>query len=208
MKLRLEIWIFALVILLANVTLFTGTVCEPFVFMKEKVASGEWWRIATFPFVHVGWYHLLMDAGAFLFLYQGLQECSTPKRLLYVFACATGSLLFSLLLSPMDNGLCGLSGIAHGLMAITGFELARSKEASMQMAGRFTLFLVIGKSLVEAATGIVLFRNLHVGNVGIPVAACHLGGVLGGALMFLAERNTTARIKTLPQRDSTALTRF
>jgi len=179
-----EIWGFAIAIVLANITLLFGRVCEPLVFFPAKVLAGEWWRVMTFPFVHVSGYHLLLDAGAFLLLYHGLREPSSIKRIVLVIACAAGSLGISLISSPLINGLCGLSGIAHGLMAVSALELMQTQDQTLRRAGAACLTIVILKCLYEGLSGHVLFNSLHFGSVGSPVAICHAGGILGGLLAY------------------------
>jgi hypothetical protein len=44
---------------------------------------------------------------------------------------------------------------------------------------------VIAKAAFEAATGNVALSFLHFGLMGIPVAACHAGGVIGGLVLSL-----------------------
>ncbi len=43
------------------------------IFILSAVKHGQWWRLLTHPFVHVTWYHLLLDAGAFFILYADLK---------------------------------------------------------------------------------------------------------------------------------------
>ncbi len=179
---RFEMCLFIAALTAANFALLTGRVCEPLVFFPAKVLSGEWWRILTFPFVHVSFYHLLLDAGAFLLLYHGLRETSAIQRLGMVAACAAGSLCLALLTSPLADGLCGLSGIAHGLMAVSALELMQTADKTLQRTGVICLLIVVLKSISEAITGHVVFETLHLGMVSSPVAICHGGGVLGGIL--------------------------
>ena len=181
---RPEIWVFALLILLANLTLLGGRVCEEFIFKPELVAAGQWGRVVTFPLVHVSGYHLLLDASAFLFLYYGLQTPSFKKRALYVAGSAAGSLLLSIASSPLTDGLCGLSGIAHGLMAITGLEMMQNNDSLIRKSGIGCLAFVVIKSLHESLSGHVALEFLHWGSVGNPVPTCHLGGVVGGMIIF------------------------
>ncbi len=182
----IELAAFGLALIAANFTLLSGRICEPLAFLPAQFAAGEWWRGVTFPFVHVSGYHLLLDASAFLYLYHGLQEKLARRRLLLVASCAAGSLGFSILFMPLDNGLCGLSGIAHGLMAISALEIMRSPDRTLRNAGIACLLLVVLKSLYEAITGQVAFNFLHFGAIGNAVAICHLGGVLGGVMGYTA----------------------
>jgi rhomboid family GlyGly-CTERM serine protease len=160
------------------------------IFLPDVVKAGQWWRLLAHPFVHLSWYHLLLDAGAFLLLYGGLQEASRFRRLLSVVASAGGSLGLSLLTSPviLNQGLCGLSGIAHGLMAFSGLESLTSPTAarSSRITGLLSFGIISIKSLLEVLQGRVFFEFLHFGMMGVPVPACHAGGVLFGTLAFIA----------------------
>lgn len=179
-----ETWAFALVLILINLTLLTGRACEPLVFFPARVAAGEWWRTLTFPLVHVSGYHFLMDAGAFLFLYHGLQTTALWKRFVYIGGCAAGSLLVSL----QVDSLCGLSGIAHGLMIVTGFEMMDSNDFGSKPTGAICIGLVLLKSIYEALSGHIAFGFLHIGNIGNAVSICHAGGVLGGICTYAITR--------------------
>ena len=81
------------------------------------VRAGEWWRLVTYPFVHVSWYHLLLDAAAFFTAYVELRHRRGLERLGFVAAAGAGGLLAAWWLAPIvfTRGLCGLSGVAHGL---------------------------------------------------------------------------------------------
>jgi rhomboid family GlyGly-CTERM serine protease len=147
-------------------------------FDTHAVLTGQWWRLLTHPFVHVSWYHALLDGAALLLLWRSLER----RRLAHIILPAAGSLLAALWFWPAINqtGLCGLSGIAHGLMAISALEMIRRGDR----LGWFCLALVTGKSIWEAATGQVFFSWLHFGLMGTPVAVSHLGGVVGGLLSW------------------------
>jgi rhomboid family GlyGly-CTERM serine protease len=183
---RREFGFFALVLALTNLPLLAGPVSETLLFVPSRVAAGEWWRVLTAPFVHVSAYHLTLDAGAFLLLYHGLREPSCAKRLCVAAACAAGSLLASLPVLAPDGSLCGLSGVAHGLLAFSALEMLASGDRTVARAGLAVLLAVLAKSAYEAATGHVAFASLHLGDVASPVAICHAGGVLGGLLAYLS----------------------
>ena len=179
-----EILILSMFLLLANLNLLAGSSTEYLLYHSDAVAHGQWWRIFTFPFVHVNWYHLLLDGSAFLFLYHGLEEEVRSRRIFYVVSTIAGSLILPLLFSPIisNAGLAGLSGCAHGLMAITGLEMIRRypKGDILKNTGYIIFAVVVIKSLVETATGEVVFSGLHLSDVGTPVVEAHSGGVLGG----------------------------
>ncbi len=189
-SLVIELILFALAVAVLNFPLLSGRVMESMIFLSDSVKAGQWWRLLAHPFVHLSWYHLLLDAGAFLLLYGGLQEPSRFGRLVVVVASAAGSLGLSLLISPViqTRGLCGLSGIAHGLMAFSGLEGLSSptSDRTSRITGLLSFGIVSIKSLLEVFQGHVFFEFLHFGLMGVPVPACHAGGVLFGTGAFIA----------------------
>jgi rhomboid family GlyGly-CTERM serine protease len=160
-------------------------------FLPDRVTAGEWWRLATYPLVHCSWLHVALDAAAFMGLMVEMRRRAWWRRWSRVAAASAGSLALTWWATPEvgDLGLCGLSGVAHGLMAASGMDLVRASRGwdATRWTGLFTLGLAAGKSVVEAITGQVLFAFLYFGLVGTPLVMCHLGGVLGGLLWSFAE---------------------
>lgn len=183
-RMPFDLLVFAGMVFIINFPLLAGQFNASFVFFPSSVTAGEWWRVITYPFVHVSWYHLLLDAGAFFLLYTGLKEKHTPVKLIYVVTCGITPLVCALIFSPMLNmiGLCGLSGIAHGLMAVTGLEMILDGKSTR--TAHVTFWVVVVKSGIEAVTGKVFFAFMHLGLCGQPVALCHAGGVIGGLMVF------------------------
>jgi rhomboid family GlyGly-CTERM serine protease len=186
---RREMWFFGLLLAVFSGPVLFGSMWHSMMFQPAAVRDGEWWRLFTHPFVHITWYHLLLDGSAFFMLYEGLIEKSSSRRLAYVAAGAMGSLLVSWAVSPTisTNGLCGLSGIAHGLMAVSAVEMMMSHRRSSAewRIGLVTFLIVIGKAAIEAWTGRILFAFLYFGMVGDPIAVSHAGGTIGGLLAML-----------------------
>ena len=167
--------------------LFRGPI-ESLIFDPGSVLAGEWWRLFTHPFIHVSLYHALLDAGAFAFLWQTRPTPHTARRDFILFlTCAAGSLAAALLVDQtllQTQGFCGLSGIGHGLMAYQGLVWAKDRTGDRftRNAGWLILLSVFAKSLFEVLSGGVFFGALHLGSIGTPAVACHLGGVIGGCL--------------------------
>lgn len=188
---RPEIILFAILILLFNAPVLFGGFWSSMIFQPAAVRSGEWWRLLTHPFVHLTWYHLLLDGTAFLSLYWSIVERRISIRLAYVVAAGAGSLIASWFASPSisTNGLCGLSGIAHGLMAISAVEMLDGEKMERRI-GWVTLISVVGKAGFEAVTGKMFFGFLDFGMLGSPVAVSHAGGVFGAliAILLLAKK--------------------
>ncbi len=168
--------------------LVNNTPASNLMFDRAAVASGEWWRILTWPFVHVSRYHLLLDAAAFLLLYSSLSINRSIWRLATVGCCAAGSLLLPLSVAPQIDqlGLCGLSGVAHGLAAISALEMLRQPTNSK--LGGFLLAGLLLKTGWELFTGSAFLQQLHLGEIGVPIVTSHAGGVLGGLLGVLLIR--------------------
>ena len=182
---KVDILIFLGLLTLLNLHLLGVNSMPLQVFTPRSVSNGQWWRILTHPFVHVSWYHLMLDAGAFLLLYGGLKDHRVGCRLGYAVLCAGSSLIFALIFAPQIDaiGLCGLSGTAHGLMVFCGLDMMRKKRGVS--AGLLSFWLVVSKSVYEMFSGDVMFEFLHLGLCGKALAPCHLGGVVGGLLAFL-----------------------
>jgi rhomboid family GlyGly-CTERM serine protease len=183
-RIRPDVLLFSILLIILNTHILTGNYTTSFFFFPDSVQSGEWWRLLTHPFVHLSWYHLLLDAGAFFLLYKEIQHKKMREKFFYVVLCGIVSLGVAIIASPLieTRGLTGLSGIAHGLMAVSALEMIRKKEDLR--VGLLCFLIVVSKSIYEALSGHVLFEFMHMGMCGTPVAASHAGGVLGGIVAF------------------------
>ena len=166
-------------------------------FAPEMVAAGQWWRLLLHPFVHVSWYHLALDGLAFLFLYASLREPARWRRFVYIGAASLGSAIAAWQFAPEIRtlGLCGLSTVAHGLMAVIALELIISRETTL---GWTSLGLVAGKAVWEAVTGHVFLEFAHADRLGTPIAVSHLGGVIGAVgcwIVFTVNSREFTRIR-------------
>ena len=199
--LRAELFVFMLLLALLNLPLFAGRSTAALAFQADAIAAGEWWRVLTHPFVHVSWYHLLLDGAAFLSLYANSHAEQRWRRLTYVAASAAGSLVVALSSSPLiaTHGLCGLSGAAHGLMAVSALETMALSRADCftRIVALASFVAVTVKCHFELATGHAFFAALHFGLLGTPIVACHAGGILGGLVAMM--------LLTLPARKRTGL---
>ncbi|HEX9189613.1 MAG TPA: rhombosortase [Vicinamibacteria bacterium] len=183
-----DVALLGLAVLVSNAPLLlAGQPSLALVYAPHAVSAGEWWRLLTHPLVHVSRYHLLLDGVAFLSLLAGLGDLRAPQRLALVGASAATSLAAASVLpgEAARYGLCGLSGVGHGLLAATAVLLVRDPDASTRRLGAVVLVLVVGKALGEALTGRLLLDLVHLGDLGRPNRLCHLGGVVGGGLAAL-----------------------
>jgi len=185
---KIELASLAALLVALNWSLLQG-VCKPgLIFMPEAVRHGEWWRLFTHPFIHVTWLHLLLDGSAFLLLYRDLQEQRWLQRVLFCIGSAVGSLIVCICADPAlsTKGLCGISAIAHGLMAVSALDLmGQGHDKLLFRMGLCSFVLVTVKCLIEVLTGKMLFTFLYFGMVGDPVAVTHAGGLLGALITWL-----------------------
>ena len=181
-----DVVVFMAVIAGLNLHLFGSSDSNLQIFFPDAWRHGQWWRLVSHPFVHLTWYHLFLDAGAFFILYIGLIEKRISRKLMITAVCGSFSLIAAVCFTPEieTKGLCGLSGIAHGLMAYSGLELLYNRKSIW--LGLFSFSLVFVKSIYEFINGEVVFTFMHMGLCGSPLAACHLGGVVGGIVCFVA----------------------
>jgi len=146
---RPELWALVPILAALNLHLVVPGVLPPLHFRADLVAAGEWWRLLTHPFVHVSGWHLFLDGAAFLLLQAGLREPSLLRRLAFAASSAAGALAAAVLLHEETAvlGYCGLSGAAHGLMAVSALELALGRAgAGLRRAGVILLAIVAVKS--------------------------------------------------------------
>lgn len=194
---------FLLLLLGCNLHLFTGGAPAPLRYDHTAVLAGEWWRLLTHPLVHVSRYHLLLDVLAFAMLWN-LLPLPVPGKIGAACICATSSLALAVAFSPLirEIGLCGLSGIAHGLMVVCG-GLSLSSPALPSGArdwrntflGLVLCAVGLGKSAIEVSSGGAIFAGMHDGALGVPIVEAHLGGALGGLLTVLFIRSGSFRRK-------------
>jgi membrane associated rhomboid family serine protease len=181
---------YLIALFLANAGLVSGSVFVQGYYYPHRVLTGEFYRLFTHPFVHVSWWHLLLDGTAFLALYAMLETPSWIRRTAYVLGAHLGCTLgVTWNLGWGESiGYAGLSGIAHGLMAVWALELLFHPKCTLRPIGTWTLIIVTGKALCEALSGRMLFDFMHAGRMGQPIAISHLSGIIGACVVFALYR--------------------
>jgi membrane associated rhomboid family serine protease len=192
-KYPFEIGCFLLLLVVFNLPILTDQIS--FSLYPSTLWMIEPWRWFTFAWHHISLYHLLMDGAAFVILYQSLR-CGFGERLQHLVLCILFSGLIPILIDERlwAVGLCGLSGVAHGMMLIGALETVVHPDKNFKKIGFLMFCAVLGKTIFEQITGSVLFAEHHLGNVGIPIAACHTGGLVGALLssiLSIANSRTT-----------------
>lgn len=150
--------------------------------LSRSVAQGEIWRILTANFVHFGWAHTLMNAGALVLATLALlTEQSIKKYLLLLLTCCLAVGLGIFWLNPEYQPYAGLSGAIHGLV-VAGFLLTPAYPLWIRVTG---LFIVMGKLIQENLPG---YTSTDL-QLLIPAAVAvesHLYGAIAGAAFALS----------------------
>lgn len=133
------------------------------------IAYGQYWRLLTAMFLHIGIAHLFFNSYA-LYIYGPIVESLFGKAkfiVVYLVSGLTGSLLsymFSLSISA------GASGAIFGLMGSLLYFRQRNKDVFQRVFGP-RLFVIIGFNLFYG------FASTGIDNWG------HIGGLVGGYLV-------------------------
>lgn len=136
------------------------------------IEAGQYWRLLTSVFIHIGFTHLLFNIYALIALGKFTEKIFGHGKMIfiYLFSGLTGS-LFSFLFSPSISA--GASGAIFGLLgALVAYGW---KNSLLWRSGLITNLLIV--------LGINLFFGLVA--QGIDNYA-HLGGLLGGILCGFA----------------------
>ena len=142
-----------------------GRLIVDFALHGPSVADGEWWRLVTSGFLHVGIMHVAFNMLILWRLGEMLEPTLGPVRYaaLYLASLLAGS-LGALLLSP-DVRTVGASGAVFGLLGAAAVGYKRRGINPLQSD--------IGSLLMINLLLTFLIRGISIGG--------HLGGLLGGA---------------------------
>ena len=165
------------IMLNANSALFDAWALAP-----GEVREGEWWRLVTAGFLHIGPIHLLFNMLALWVLGRDLELVLGRGRflVLYVISLLGGAAAVMLFYGP-DESVAGASGAVFGLMGGLAVVLKRLRVPAGQ---------VIGLIAVNVAISVLI--------PGISLIG-HLGGLVVGAAA------TAALVYAPPDRNQTRL---
>lgn len=135
------------------------------------ILHGQWWRLITAGFIHIGLQHLVINMVTLYFIGMYVEGIYGHWQMLviYLISIITGN-LFSMLLQPIQNISAGASTGLFGLFGafIMLGIVNRNNPLIRQMAKQFLILVVfnIGADLIMP---------------GVDLAG-HLGGLIGGFL--------------------------
>lgn len=177
------VWLPPLLIVLASAVLELGGVPLTELLRYDRVAvdDGQWWRLLTANFVHLGGWHWFLNALSFGLLVLLCPEKLSPGGwLLRLLVIGTGMSLCLHLFTPRLSYYVGLSGLVYGLFALGfGRQIASGDRFAIAC-----LAFVAARILWELMIGAPASEEGLIG--GSVVAESHLYGVFSAALYGLA----------------------
>jgi len=159
-------------------------------FDRSAVANGEYWRLVSGHFVHLGVSHLAWDAAGLMLIWYLVGQSFSRKQWLVVSLVAViGIDLGFWFLEPNLTWYVGLSGLVHGLLAAGVVGSLKSEGAYMWILG----VGLIAKLAYEALVGPVPGSAESSG--GTVIVAAHVYGAVAGAI---AAGAIMIRVRTQP----------
>ncbi|MCP8616862.1 rhomboid family intramembrane serine protease [Salirhabdus salicampi] len=144
------------------------------------IMEGEWWRIFSSMFLHIGFIHIMMNMLALFYLGTTVERMygKTKFLIIYFLAGTVGGLASFAFNSSVA---AGASGALFGLFGALLFFGVTNKKVFFQTMGKELLFII----------GLNVILGLSVPNID---NGAHMGGLVGG---FIA-----SAIVQLPKRKS------
>jgi len=150
--------------------------------VPAAVAQGEWWRLITAGFLHIGPLHIAFNMYALWVLGRDLELVLGRVRFLALYLISLlGGAAAVVLFSPPFTPVAGASGAVFGLMSGLLVVLLRLRRPVVQVVVLIVLNLVISQV---------------VPNISI---AGHVGGLVVGALAAAVLVFAPSRRRTLVQ---------
>ncbi|HEY7738023.1 MAG TPA: rhomboid family intramembrane serine protease [Candidatus Limnocylindria bacterium] len=140
---------------------------------RDAVAAGEWWRIITSAFLHLGIVHIALNMWA-LYLFGPLLEqlYGHAEYLVIYLLCAAGGSVLTILVAP-DQAAVGASGAIFGLLGLA-FAVSRRRHLALPRQTRAVLGQ-IGTLLVVNLAFTFFFPGISITG--------HIGGLAVGLLL-------------------------
>ena len=136
------------------------------------LVQGQWWRLVSPIFVHIGWEHLLINSLTLYFLGMGLEPLYGSGRFLVIYLLSgVGGNLCSFALGNLQSVSAGASTSLFGLFGlyVALGVIFRNNPAVRQWSRQFLVLIVLN-----------LVFDLFLGQIDI---WGHIGGAIFGFLL-------------------------
>jgi len=161
-----------LAILLAAASLWPATALE---WSRASLADGEYWRLLTGHWVHLGVNHLMLNLAGLMVT--GLLFTRHPPLFIWISYLILAPLAISLGLLAADQDLAwyrGFSGCLHGLLVFTALYNIRADRRWSVIVLVFVLLKLMTEVFLYPATG----ENPLIG--GVVITQAHWLGAMTG----------------------------
>jgi len=151
-----------------------------FIYVKNSVNHGEWWRVITGQFVHTNWPHFALNIGSlilFALLFYNTIRVTTFTISLFLLVLSIGLCIH--LFEPRIHWYAGLSGAIYGLYIIGAHTAYRAGD---KLVGSAVSILVIGKAVYDHWAG-PLQNNAELIGARV-VTESHLYGIATAIVMI------------------------
>jgi len=142
---------------------------------RAAIAAGQWWRLVTGHFVHLGLEHALLNALGLMLMWALFARDYRPSAWVAILAATIAAIDLGLSLKDSTvEWYVGSSGMLHGVLAAG--TLAHLRRGDFE--GWILAVFLVGKLAYEQYVGAL---PLTAG--GAVVTDAHLYGALGGLLV-------------------------
>lgn len=150
------------------------------------IMEGEWWRIITSMFMHIGFFHLAMNMLALYYLGIAVEQIFGSKRYVFMYMFAgIGAGIASFALTTSISA--GASGAIFGMFGVLLYFGLIHKKLFFQTMGSSILVIVV-LNLIFGFTVPMVDNSAHVGGL--------ITGFLAAAIIQLPQQKNN-RIRTL-----------
>jgi rhomboid family GlyGly-CTERM serine protease len=145
------------------------------------IHAGQWWRLLSDNFVHLGWWHLFLnEVGLFVLVLLCPEVLSPAVWARRVVLIGIGMSLGLYFFVPRVSSYVGMSGLIHGLFVL---GLGRQVLVQRDLIAAGCLAYLVGKVGWELATGVPVSDEEAIG--GKVLVESHLYGTLSAIIYGL-----------------------
>ena len=169
------------IFILSIALVITQSFQQEFMFFRDQINSGQWWRLISGNFVHSNYPHLFMNLAGLWIL--GLLFIDSLSLKTFISSTIMLSIIVGLGLyyySPELQRYYGISGVLHGLFLVGATTAILQKDL---FTGLSTAALIITKTIWDEIYG---GNDSSAELIGVAVATdAHLYGVIGAVLISI-----------------------
>lgn len=154
---------------------------------NPAIMSGEWWRIISSMFLHIGALHLFMNMLAIYYLGTAVERIYGSTRFIFVYFLA--GIIGSLTSFAFNHHVAaGASGALFGLFGALLYFGVVHKQLFLQTMGKSVIFIL----LINLVFGLMVPQidmGAHVGGL--------IGGFIGATITSLPLKKRSTRVHTV-----------